>query len=58
MQTLALSAFLIMRETALSGVVKNDLTCVEAPDATAQTPATHPNIRILKHLWLVLLIYF
>jgi hypothetical protein len=47
MQTLALSALLIMRETALSGVVKNDLTCVEAPDATAQTPAPHPNIRIL-----------
>lgn len=48
MQTLAVSASLIMRQTAVSGVVKNDLTCAGAPDAAAQAPAFHAKLRVVK----------
>jgi hypothetical protein len=39
---------LIKRETLLSGIVKNDLTFVEAPDATAEAPASLTNLGILE----------
>jgi hypothetical protein len=43
-----LSLPVIKWETRLSGMVKNDLTCVEAPDATAEAPASPTNLGILE----------
>lgn len=47
-QTLAVSALLIMRETTLSGLVKNDPTCVHAPDAATGAPAPPASRGILE----------
>jgi hypothetical protein len=47
-QTLAVSALVVMRETTLSGLVKNDPTCVHVPDATTEAPAPPTSRGILK----------
>jgi hypothetical protein len=48
MQTLAACTLVIMGEATLSGVVKNDPTCVHAPDATTEAPAPPTNRGILE----------